>query len=139
MKRMIFLLILITIVCFGCQKKQKLTGRISFPDGKPLNVGVVFFVSDTYMGRGRINSDGTYFVDSEAERDGLPQGNYTVYISGAIIEDPQAKPEVVKNKRTQKEIPMLPLINPKYMNRETSPLKFTIPGEKEFNFTVEAP
>lgn len=150
LKRITLLFLLVLVLCVGCQRKQKLTGRITFPDGKPLTTGTVFFVTDSYMGRGRINSDGTYHVGSEAERDGLPKGNYTVYIVGAITEDgggpiiqkrtlTEAEKKLDVAPVTVKEATMRPLIDPKYMSLDDSPLKFTIPGEREFNFTVEAP
>jgi hypothetical protein len=48
------------------------------------------FLKEGYMARGSIQSDGSYTVGSLTENDGLPDGEYQVYIEGAEVEDPQS-------------------------------------------------
>ncbi len=145
----IFCLLLLTLAETGCSGKQPLSGKVTFPDGKPLNCGVIHFVSDSYLSRATIKEDGSFIVGSESEADGIPAGSYKVYIVGAIIEDASAVPEKEKVKSgwkdpdvsasQAKERPMISLIDQKYTSLDSTPLTFTIPGEKLFNFTVNPP
>lgn len=143
------ILLLLCVFSLGCGDKQNLSGKVTFPDGTPLHCGIVFFTTDSYLSRGAIREDGTFTVGSEKSGDGIPPGTYKVYIQGAIEEEllpdndsTNAKPvdEFSTSRGSVRNIaPAKLLIHPKYTRRETTPLEIVIPGEKQFNITVEPP
>ena len=125
-KRMIAVIgILILICCSGCGNgNKKLTGKITFPDGSPVPQGFVFFDSNTanFQARGEIMQDGTYTVGSVTTNDGLPPGEYAVY--------------VVSEKRGDGG--RVPLVDQKYAAGTTSGIVCKVPAPKnQFDFTVE--
>ena len=143
------MVILLSLFFSGCSDKQDLTGKVTFPDGKPLHCGVVFFTTDSYLSRGAIREDGTFTVGSEKMGDGIPPGTYKVYIQGAIEEElipeddsRRAKPsDEFSTSQGAKGFlaPAKLLIHQKYTRRETTPLEIVIPGDRQFNITVEPP
>ena len=130
MYRYAFLLcLLICLVVAGCGKNKRLTGKVTFTDGTPAKNGTVIFRTDTFQARGEIKSDGSYKMSSESENDGIPPGNYQVYVQG-ITKMPPPVPG--------KMIPPVSLIDSKYENADTSGLtcKVPAPGNK-FNIVLE--
>jgi hypothetical protein len=81
-----FLALFVSLCVWGCGNNQvSVSGNITFSDdGSPLTVGTVYFMSDSHLARGDINSNGTYNIGSLSQKDGLPPGTYRVYISGAV-------------------------------------------------------
>lgn len=78
-----------TIVCFclllsGCgDGNVPLSGRVTFEDGIPLQCGTVTFCNDAFQqARGNIDPNGYYTVGFLHEKDGLPPGNYRIFITG---------------------------------------------------------
>jgi hypothetical protein len=125
MKNTLFCLIFTSLLIFaGCGNNHVgLSGKVTFTDGTPLTVGEVCFVTDTFAAYGTLKNDGTYVVGSISENDGLPKGNYHVYIAGAIK---------VNAEETES------LIDEKYGNRETSGLTVEVPTPNgKFDITVE--
>ena len=125
-----YALVLLTFLV-GCGSGHvSLKGKVTFSDNdEPLTQGTVAFVKDGRLSRGEIQSDGTYTVGTEKVSDGLPPGNYQVYISG-----------------TSKAIPVgehgsfnyEPQIDPKYEYPETSGLTVTVDAStKEYNIQVD--
>ena len=123
MKKYIFLIgILICLVVAGCGKNKRLTGKVTFSDGTPVKSGMVIFRTDTFLSKGEIKPDGSYKMSSERENDGIPPGEYQVYVSG-IFKPPQSG-----------GMPSMPvsLVAPKFENPDTSGLtcKVPAPGNK---------
>lgn len=75
-------LLLGTVGCGG-DSFYPVTGKVTFPDGKPLTIGRVNYDSEKHSAYGQIQEDGTYELTSIEEGDGAPAGTYKVYISGA--------------------------------------------------------
>jgi hypothetical protein len=123
MKKVVYILFVV-LVLTGCGGNEKLSGRVTFPDGEPLSAGTIYFVNDSCTARAHIRPNGTYDVGSLAQADGLPAGTYKVYIGGAFE---------VKN---GKEIL---LIAPEFALAAKTPLSITVPGERVYNITVERP
>lgn len=113
----------------GCgSSKESLSGKVTFEDGKPLEMGTVCFLRDDFLARGDIQSDGTYVVGSTESADGLPAGTYQVYIDGAVVEDLDAPAGVSS------------LIDEKMTSPETSELTCDVPVPGgEFDITVAYP
>jgi hypothetical protein len=153
MKRYLFILLLpfLMIILFiaGCDTKQRLTGKVTFSDGKPLQYGTIYFTSETYLSRATLRNDGTYDVGSLGNKDGLPPGTYKVYIVGAVtdgeavlVTDSVAPAVGDDNTTTPSQsytYPIIPLIDNKFTKPETTPLEIIIPGAKTFDFFVEPP
>ncbi len=127
-------LILGTAIACGCSKQQQLQGTVKFADdGAPVPVGAVYFSTPTFEAMGEIKKDGTYIVSSTGHNDGIPKGEtYKVSVVGAdIVENTtSADGRIVGSKRT-------PLIDPKYMNKDTSGLTYTADGTRRFDLSLE--
>ena len=138
MNRKIFplLCVIILAVTIGCSQKQSLHGTITFSDdGSPVPTGAIFFTTPTFEAMGAIKKDGTYTVSSTGTNDGIPKGQtYAVTITADEVElTRNADGSVAGEKRTR-------LIDPKYMNKDTSGLTFTADGKaKKFDIKVDRP
>ena len=140
-----YLLLIITLLVLlpliGCSSNVPLGGRVTFADnGEPLTEGTIAFVSGTHQARSEIDEDGKYTLGFQAEGDGLPKGEYKVYIQAVRVElqrgtekDAYGEPVIVGRKET-------PLIAAKYANPDTSGLIFTVDGKTQtFDIKVERP
>ena len=130
MKKLIYTLFILLLLT-GCSDKIKLGGKVTFPDGEPLGVGMIFFSKDDYLARANLKPDGTYDVGSLGEKDGLPPGTYKVHISGAL--------EVITDPKNPEQEDWRSLIAMQFTSLETTPLTVTVPGEKVYNIVVERP
>ena len=121
----------ISLVAIGCSENVSIRGKVTFSDDQsPLTVGMVFFDTDSYQARGLLAPDGTYELGSTGLKDGLPPGEYRVYVSGASISDPNVPPEA--------NAPPLPLIDPKYESGLTSGLSVKVDrSTRTFDFSVD--
>ncbi|MDR1270884.1 MAG: hypothetical protein LBK82_15320 [Planctomycetaceae bacterium] len=125
-----FSLLLALLLLSGCSDKVGLGGKVTFSDdGSPLGTGTVCFETDTYLARGTLKADGSYVVGSLSEKDGLPAGNYRIYVSGAEKEIGQDKDGMSI---------MEPLIDPKFSSGSTSGLSLDVTAStKSFDFKVD--
>ncbi|MDR1493270.1 MAG: hypothetical protein LBT05_11180 [Planctomycetaceae bacterium] len=127
-------LLLVCVCLSGCGENQRLSGKVTFDDGSPLTVGMVCFenTENGKLGRGEINSDGTYVVGFETDKNGIPKGTYKVFITGAILEKGMNEKTGMPIEEQQ--------IALKYSSTTTSGLTFTADGKtKTFDITVERP
>jgi len=122
------------VCCFavfasGCGSGlQTLKGKVTYDDGSPVPYGVVIFAQGNVQSRGNIQSDGTYTVGTISEKDGLPPGEYQVYLANVFEEkgvDSAGVPIVVS------------LVAEKYTQAETSGLIYKTGAAKTFDITVE--
>jgi hypothetical protein len=99
-------------------------GKVTFEeDGSPLTQGIVVFTTDTFQAEGAIHSDGTYQLGSVSQKDGLPPGNYKVFVTGA------------GNTVKEKFVSSIDLL---FTDRQTTPLICeVVSGQHTFNFTVK--
>lgn len=117
---------------FGCSENVPMHGRVTYSDdGEPLTKGTVVFVDGSQQARGDIDEKGKFVIGFVKEKDGLPKGDYRVYIAGAIYyEGTQKNPY-------QKEVV---LIDRKYADPATSPLSIAVDGSKRsYDIVVERP
>jgi hypothetical protein len=107
-------------------------GKVTFSDNdEPLTQGSVAFLKDGKISRGDIQPDGTYVVFTGTGTDnGLPPGQYKVYITGSDKVIPIAGSEGSNDYEPQ--------IAKKYESEETSGLTAEVGSStKEYNFKVE--
>ena len=108
------ILLCLVVILSGCSgDKKKVSGKVTFSDGKPVTSGKVNFSTDTYQANGTIQSDGSYQMGSIGEKDGVPPGEYKVFVTGVGRMEGMA---------------LLPLCEEKYLNAHTSGLTITIPA-----------
>jgi len=118
----------LVILTGGCGSGMKqLTGKVTFEDGSPVTLGSVIFVQGSFQSRGDIRPDGTYTVGTNAAKDGIPPGEYRVYITG-VMEERGMGADGMPN--------YVSLIDEKYTSPETSGLTYTA-GTSPFNITLE--
>ncbi len=127
--------VFMALAFLGCGGNQSLSGKVTFSDdGSPLTKGVVIFTTATHNAQGVIKKDGTYVVGFQKLNDGIPRGDYKVYIGGA---------EDVISTRTSdggESNRYVPLIDSKYFSSENSGLTFKADGsQRTFDIQVDRP
>lgn len=128
------MILLTTLFCFlmvGCEKGfVGMGGQVTYSDdGSPLETGTVTFVSETFQARGDIKENGKYVIGSFSEKDGLPPGNYQIFISNA---------EIYEKTGGESQGKTIPLIDGKYNRPETSEMTLNVDGSvKRFDFKVD--
>ena len=130
------LLLLFTV---GCGKNCTVSGKVTFPDGTPLDSGEVVFETSTTMAKGKIQKDGTYTMIS-GELKGVPKGTYRVSIGGFMptVTPPPLGANGRPTGRPQVTAPVLPVAK-KFLSASTSDLTCEVKGSTKFNITVEPP
>lgn len=125
--RKLLLLSIILLVAGGCGTgKQKLHGTVTFSDdGSPLTYGVVCFTDGLNFSRGELKNDGSYAVATLGNKDGIPKGEYRVYIQNAVTVDENGNPEPFKRS-----------IAERFTSEDTSGLTFTADG-KTFRYDIK--
>jgi len=134
-----FLLCLVVIFT-GCSDNVKVKGKVTLTDGTPLALGEVIFERDTFSARGDIKSDGTYVMGTLKENDGVPKGEYVVYIRGAtsVGESGQVRSLGGGGQSNMISIAsMIPIIAKEYTSASTSPLRCNV--EKSMVYDIEVP
>ena len=132
----------------GCGPNVKFGGRVTYSDDdSPLTTGMVCFESNTFLARGPLDKDGCYDLGSLALNDGIPKGEYRVYVSGADsveqVEMKQVPGQADYVTSTGMSGTMAgqiftPLIDPKFTQGKTSGITVTIDGSsKKFDFQVD--
>ncbi len=114
----------------GCSNKQSLGGRVTFSDdGSPVPACTIFFTTDSHVAQGNvIKPDGTYVVGSTGLKDGIPYGEYQVYIVGGESVTQGKNGENVYSSD----------IDPKYRKPETSGLTFVADGKtRKFDIVLD--
>ncbi|MDR1383394.1 MAG: hypothetical protein LBJ67_06055, partial [Planctomycetaceae bacterium] len=109
MKHILILVTLLVSATFiGCSGNVPLGGRITFTDnGEPLPEGTIGFVSGTNQARGDIDKDGKYTLGFQSAGNGLPKGEYKVYIQAVQVElqmgadkNGDGEPDIIGRKET---------------------------------------
>ena len=128
--------ICLSILCafVGCSQGTRISGTVRFDDGTPITQGSVVFNSSTESFFGTITSDGRYTTGGEREKQGIPDGTYTVWLSGTETSDNTFDGEgnVVSYTVTR---PVAAV----FTSPSTSPLRFEVKkgGPKTFDIVVE--
>lgn len=80
-------LTVIVLSLAGCSDFHHFSGTVTFEDNTPLTMGMVIFEKSDppFQSVGEINHHGKYEVSSLRQNDGLPAGEYAVYIVGTTF------------------------------------------------------
>jgi len=137
----------IPLLLAGCGGGNVVTGKVTFPDGTPLERGRVVFDSGMHMFYGEISPDGTFTMEGAAGGRTIPSGTYGVFLMGTVR---PGDAEAVDNRPTDEDgnpigpeprggAPDIPLVAPRFTRKATSGLECVVNGRTEFNITVEKP
>ena len=135
-------LFLCVLVVAGCNRNVKVTGKVTFPDGKPLSTGQVVFENEKISAIGKLSEDGSYTLGTDKENNGLPRGKYRVFITGAVTygEAPPLPTDMYGRRTSVSPLaPSITLIDRKYLSVETSGLEVDIQGARTYDIKVERP
>ena len=121
----------------GCGGNPTVSGRVTFPDGTPLDRGEVIFEGSTSTALGIIQSDGTYTMFS-GELRGVPRGTYAVSIGGFRAEYIEHPGDRDNPPRTE-FFPLVIPVHERFLHPSTSGLTVDVTGRTTFNITVERP
>jgi hypothetical protein len=136
-KILLFLFIFATTFSVGCSGRIKISGYVTFPDGEPLDCGEVCFTEGNKTFFGRVKENGYYAPGEFKDGDGIPPGQYNVWLSRTI----QSKMILDKHGNESDEVQQIERVDKKYTAPESSGLIFEVKhdGSKKFDFTVERP
>ena len=127
--------LLFLLTAIGCSGNVHLSGKVTYSDDQsPVVRGVVVFEKDDKMSQGEIQEDGTYTVFTFSKKDGMPKGDYVVYLASTEKIDVRMRPDGTA------DWSITPLVHSKYASAETSGLTFKADGKtKKFDIQVERP
>jgi hypothetical protein len=134
MKNILLIVVLtISVTFIGCTERGAvISGTVKFQDGTPVTSGEIAFTNGKFSFFGSIKADGTYIAGNMKEAGKIPQGNYTVYLSG-----------VNKNEIdiAAKSVRKIIIVDPKFCSPETSDLAYSVKtgGQCSFNAVVPKP
>lgn len=127
--RRIFPVLIAALLCIGCSNRVDVTGKVTYSDGTPLQVGQVVFSNGQLAYRGPIDQTGFYTLGGDYAGDGIAPGKYNLYFIDTEISEFSADGAM---KTTQH-------VAPKYLTAETSGLQCEVKGKMVFDITVERP
>ena len=117
----------------GCSSgRYPVTGRVTYPDGSPLEAGIVI-AEATIEGepisiQGNVEKDGSFSLGADKPGDGALPGSYRVVVMPVSLSDS----ELGEGKT--------PAVHSKYTRFETSGFTFEVkPEENVLNLTVTRP
>ena len=108
----------------GCGKGMRsVEGDVTFKDGQPLKGGMVIFEpmnpqAQNISPRGDIGEDGKFQMSTFAAGDGVPEGQYRVYLTPPLPANPN-------------DIGRVKFVPAKYESPETSGLTFEVTSTKK--------
>ena len=126
-----YLFMISFVLCFmiGCGGNPKIKGKVVFSDDKtPLTQGVVNFVSDKGIARGELDKEGNFVIGSVKANDGLPPGNYRIYLTNT---------ELYKTDAAGNLAGIEYLIDKKYEEANTSGLTLEVKKSMTYDIEVE--
>jgi hypothetical protein len=141
MKKYIFIVfsLFFLTVTQGCGSNCTVIGKVTFPDGTPLDKGTVLFENEKRVAQGHLKQDGTYSLIS-GEKKGIPTGTYQVSIGGLTQPTVTATPSADgKGPSKVKVTPSVSPIDKKFHAAATSGLTCEVKGRTKYDIKVEPP
>jgi len=134
--------LLFCCIASGCDVRAHVSGKVTYPDGTPLNIGAVqgYDESGTHI-RGMIGEDGSFELYEVKPGDRVPAGKtYTIFIANAEVR-PEAAP-ISPGGMFPPSIPPKELVASRFSNPSLSELRLEVPKSSkpvEFNIEVTKP
>jgi hypothetical protein len=124
--QILFAILFVLFLFSGCGNYVQFGGKVTDSNGQPYTKGYIVFSNGQVYSRGKLQSDGTYKLDSLKNGDGLAPGQYQVYLSGhhEYVDSPNG-------------ILAVSDIDVKYESASTSGLSCEVTRGGHFDFTVE--
>jgi hypothetical protein len=134
MKRL-FLIMALLIVAAGCNMGTKVTGKVTFEDGSPLQKGSIMFDNGINSYWGVIQPDGSYAVGQTKDSQRIPKSKYKVWFSGTVRIEPVYNQ---KGEATSADI-SFPLLLPEFSSYDHTILEADVhtAGKMAFDFVVK--
>ncbi|MDR2168821.1 MAG: hypothetical protein LBP59_01605 [Planctomycetaceae bacterium] len=129
----ILLLVVFCVCVIGCgERRTIITGTVQYADGTPITRGFVIFDNNKNSFFGTIKDNGTYSTGAEKIVDGIPDGEYKVYLG---------KVNGMKLNQQTRKIEKIEVVDPKFCSADTTDLTFEVKrgGLKVFNIVVTKP
>jgi hypothetical protein len=130
-------LVLVTLCCIGCSKNVGVHGKVTFPDGKPLDLGMVCFQGESFVYRGMIGTDGTFQMTTQKQGDGVIPGTYQVFITGAAKGKPLPPNVKFDPDGAPPDEPPIPMIAEKFTSPATSGVTCTVARGMALPFEIK--
>jgi hypothetical protein len=115
------LLYVFIILCLpaitGCGQNFKVTGRVTFSDGNPVEKGKVIFENDKVFYFGHVKKNGSFHLGVIKDGQGIPPGKYRVAVESYDIEG-KGLDEV-----------LIHFVAKKFRNSSTSGIEYDITGK----------
>jgi hypothetical protein len=114
------LLAAVALVGCGSGGKSTASGTVKLEDGTPVTNGMIIFESAKTTAKSEIGKDGTFKLRT-GDQEGAEPGSYKVFFQGVNAEstDPKAYAK--------------PLLDPKFNDPKSTPLKFEVSTDKSKN------
>jgi hypothetical protein len=138
MKHITILLLFCALSCIGCSSGTKVSGKITFEeDGSPVSKGVIVFDAlqqNSYAAK--INADGSYISANKKQNQGIPPGNYKIWLAQTEQIENTYGPagETLVSKA-------IPQIAKEYCSVKTTPLELEVKsgGAMTFDIVIKKP
>ncbi|MDR1385773.1 MAG: carboxypeptidase-like regulatory domain-containing protein [Planctomycetaceae bacterium] len=112
-------LIFLTSGLSGCGKNIKIKGKVTLEDGTPVSNGTILFQGETRQAYGNIQEDGSYYLSSEKNGDGIPPGMYKVVIGGTYKQSGRKRTDEMDTGED-------PIVDMIYSEYELTPLTYEV-------------
>jgi len=135
------------VTVFGCGGGATVTGKVTFEeDGTPLTIGMVCFETGAQQMIGEIQSDGTYVMTPDGQKNKIPKGEYKVYITnayvevGGVLQDPGIRSDFTGDRSSVGGRRMTQcVINNKFESPITSNLTCKVDGPTVYDIKITKP
>jgi hypothetical protein len=128
-----FLLVLFALLLplgVGCSKNVKISGKVMLEDGSPVSNGTILFQAATTQSYGEIQKDGSYYLSTLKDGDGVLPGTYKVVVTGTSKPSSRKTTDVMDTG----EEPMVDMI---YSEYELTPLSQTVTKKETIDFKLK--
>jgi len=137
-----FCLLVMALIALGCNGNVKVKGTVTLEDGTPLQSGRVIFEQENFSAVGAIEN-GKYQMGTKKENDGVPKGDYVVYINGAMkpgeaIDVANGIDSQTGSQNIMQLTTFSPLVAKEYTEYQTSPLRCSVKNSMTFDIVVPA-
>jgi hypothetical protein len=131
----ITLTLLLLFMAVGCKQGSRVSGKVTFEDGSPVQRGTVMFSGEKTSFQGTVK-DGTYAVGITGDSQKIPLGKYKVWLANS----PRIEMLYDKNGNATTEQIIFETIMPEFASGSRTPLEVSLTsnGSLTYDVTVKA-